>query len=50
MKLSRIAEAAWGIFGKKALGKLACSGVDKYIAELCKQLGCPVCRSKNALD
>ena len=37
MKLSRIAEAAWGIFGKKALGKLACSGVDKYIAELCKQ-------------
>ena len=37
MKLSRIAEAAWGIFGKKALGKLACSGLDKYIAELCKQ-------------
>ena len=37
MKLSRIAEAAWGIFGKKALGKVACSGADKYIAELCQQ-------------
>ena len=37
MKLSRIAEAAWGIFGKKALEKVACSGADKYIAELCQQ-------------
>lgn len=36
IKISKIAKAAWGIFGKKALGKAASSSAVRFIDDLCQ--------------
>lgn len=37
IKITKIAKTAWGMFGKKALGKAACSSAVEFVEDLCQQ-------------